>query len=173
MKRLFMVIVASALVAGACGSDTTSDTTSVPRPEVTSDSGVIASGGPEDLAITEIVFDDHFTITNLGSEPVNVEGLWLCNRPNYVPLPPGVIAPGESIEISDLVTASNGGEVALYRSNSFGDPEALIDYVGWGNGGGRSSVAADAGLWPEGETVTSTGSSISAPNGGDAAADWS
>lgn len=161
MKRLFMVIVASALVAGACGSDTTSDT------------GVVALGGPEDLAITEIVFDDHFTITNLGSVPVSVEGLWLCNRPNYVPLATAVIAPGESIEISDLVTASSGGEVALYKSNSFGDPEALIDYVGWGSGGGRASVAAGAGLWPDGETVTSTGSSISAPDGGAAAADWS
>ncbi len=182
MKRWMLVIAVLALVAAACGDsddsgdepatqDTAAPETAAPEPDVTD--AAVASGTAADLAITAVVFDDHVTITNLGSDPVSVDGLWICNRPNYMQLPTAVIAPGESIEISDFALPAGGGEVALYTSNSFGDSAAIVDYVGWGSGGGRSSVAASAGIWPAGETVTASGASIAASNGGSSAADWS
>ncbi|MDH3731229.1 MAG: hypothetical protein OES13_08925, partial [Acidimicrobiia bacterium] len=135
-----------------------------------------AQGSADDLAITEVVFGDHVTISNLGSDAVSVAGLWLCNRPSYTELPTAVIAAGTSLDIpADALgnLAAGGGEVALYASNSFGDPSAMLDYVGWGSGGGRLSVAEEAGLWPAGESVVASGTAISAPAGGASAADWS
>ena len=86
-----------------------------------------------------------------------------------------MVAAGASITIpaADLGLSDGGGEVALYSSNDFGDSASILDYVAWGSGGGRASVAADAGIWPDGDVVTVGGDSISAPNGGASASDWS
>ena len=178
MKRWFILIAVLAMIAVACGDDDsapmTTEETGSTEPD---DSGSgVASGVPSDLAITEVVFGDHVTITNLGTDAVSVDGLWVCNRPNYAPLPTSVIAPGASLEIAANGLgglSAGGGEVALYTSNSFGDSGAIVDYVGWAGGGGRGSVAADAGLWPAGDSVTASGSSIAAASGGSSAADWS
>ncbi len=188
MKRWFAVLAVLALVAAACGDsdgDDTTPTTAAPTTEAaTPETGApepdisdepAEEGSVTDLAITEVVFDDHVTITNLSDAPVSVDGLWLCNRPNYLPMPTALIAPGESIDISasELPMPAGNGEVALYTSADFGDSSALIDYVTWGQGGGRLSVAVDAGQWPAGEAVTPAGASISAPNGGSSPSDWS
>ncbi len=183
MKRSFAILAVFVLVAAACGDSDDGDTTATDAavqetgaPEPDTSEPAVASGSVADLAITEVVFGDHVTITNLGSDAVSVDGLWVCNRPNYSPLPTAVIAPGESLQVaaSDLGGLSDGaGEVALYTSNSFGDSSAMLDYVNWGNGGGRASVADDAGLWPAGDTVAAGGGGISAPAGGASAADWS
>ncbi len=194
MKRWFSLLAVLALVAAACGGDDGAASTTQPAPTTTqpaptttttqpaptttaapSTTQAPAGGSTADLAITEVVFGDHFTITNLGDSPVDVDGLWVCNRPSYVPLAAAVIAPGESIEVaaSQLSVPDGGGEVALYSSRNFDDSSKLLDYVAWGGGGGRSTEAADAGQWPAGETVTVTGAIISAPTGGESAADWS
>ncbi len=193
MKRWISLLAVLALVAAACGGDDDgADTTTQPTPTTTTTVAATttteaptttsappttqapAAGSTADLAITEVVFGDHFTITNLGDAPVDVDGLWVCNRPAYAPLS-GVIEPGESVELSpsEINLPEGGGEVALYSSNSFGDSSALLDYVSWGSGGGRATEAADAGLWPAGEAVAVTGPSISAPSGGSSPADWS
>jgi hypothetical protein len=183
MKRWLLLLAVLALVAAACGDSDEGDAaptteaataeTGAPEPDITEEPA--AAGSVTDLAITEVAFDGQITITNLGDGVVSVDGLWLCNRPSYLPLPTAAIAPGESLQISsgDLGLTDSGGEVALYSSDSFGDSSAILDYVAWGSGGGRGSVAADAGLWPAGETVATGGASISAPNGGAGAADWS
>ena len=194
MKRWFALLAVLALVAAACGSTNNDDaattqpapTTTQPAPTTTQPAPATtqpiptttqppAEGSVADLAITEVVFGDHFVITNLGEAPVSVDGLWVCNRPSYVPLS-GVIAAGESLEVAGSQLSglpAGGGEVTLYSSNSFGDSSAILDYVGWGSGGGRATQAAEVGVWPAGETVTTDGASISAPNGGASAADWS
>ena len=184
MRRLSVVLAVAVLVLAACGSDSDgspevtepdvqqSSTTGAQEPDINEDPATTA-GGQGDLAITEVVFGEHVTITNLGSEPVSVDGLWLCNLPDYVPLPTALIAPGASIDISDLDFAADGGEVGLYTSKSFGDSAAMVDYVGWGSGGGRAPVAVAAGLWPDGDVVAATGALISAPSGGASSADWS
>lgn len=197
MKRWFSLLAVLALVAAACGggddgaSATTqptptttqpAPTTTQPAPTTTQPATTTttttqppATGSTADMAITEVVFDDHFTITNLGDAPVDVTGLWVCNFPFYVRLTAGVIAPGESLQVaaSKINLSDGGGEVALYSSDDFDDSSAILDYVSWGSGGGRATEAADAGHWPAGETVTVSGASISAPTGGASPADWS
>ena len=197
MKRWFSLLAVFALVTAACGSGddgasvttqpaptttqqapTTTQpapTTTQPAPTTTTTTQPPATGSTADLAITEVVFGDHLTITNLGDAPVDVGGLWVCNRPAYVRLTAEVLAPGESVQVaaSKISVPEGGGEVALYSSMAFDDPKAILDYVGWGSGGGRATEAADAGHWPEGETVTVSGASISAPAGGATPADWS
>ncbi|NND12916.1 MAG: hypothetical protein HKO10_03050 [Acidimicrobiia bacterium] len=164
MKRLIWISLATVLFA-ACGSGEADDTTPSPT----------GGGAVGDIAITAIEFGSHVTLTNLGADPVSVDGLWLCNRPAYTELT-GEIAPGASIEIEASKLgglSADGAEVGLYSANSFGDPNNMLDYVGWGTGGGRAEVAANAGLWPAGEVVAVSGSGISAANGGASAADWS
>ncbi len=164
MKRMIWISLAVLLLT-ACGSgDAENDTTSP-----------TGGGAVGDIAITGIEFGSHVTLTNLGVDPVSVNGLWLCNRPAYTELA-GEIAPGESMDIEASKLgglAADGAEVGLYSANSFGDPNNMLDYVAWGSGGGRAEVAADAGLWPAGEVVSVSGSGISAENGGTSAADWS
>ena len=180
MKRYLLVITALSLLAGACGDETDAAN----APTTTQEEGSTepdnteparSSGLSDDLAITDVVFDDHVTVTNLGPDAVSVDGLWLCNRPDYLALPTAVIAPGASIDISadSIDLRADGGEVAIYTSSSFGDSSAMVDYVSWGSGGGRGNEAAEADLWPAGDAVAASGGGISAPSGGSSASDWS
>ena len=183
-----------ALAAAGCGSDaaettrpaptnaqasvTTSETTqAAPDTTVTTSEppDVSEEGSATDLAVTEVVFGEHVTITNLGGGSVNVDGLWLCNRPFYTPMPAVVIGPGVSLdvpaaELGDMPTL--GGEAALYISDDFESAEAMLDYVAWGRGGGRTRAAVERGLWPEGDLVAPVGSSIVSPRGGSSSDDW-
>ena len=166
-----MVALAVVVLAAACGGgddsegaaepavtelpdtvESTSSTTTAPIPD-----GGASVGG---VQLSAIVFgaDGHVTVTNTSEAEVSLDGLWLCNRPAYVALS-GSLAPDASIEIpaSDMGGLSaDGGEAGLYTESSFGSPDAMIDYVAWGGGGGRAGVAVDAGLWPEGVTVSPT-----------------
>ncbi len=165
MKRWMTIAAVMALIVAACGDGDSDNTT----PAVT------GGGAIGDLAITEVEFGSHVTLTNLGTDPVSIEGLWLCNRPAYTELS-GEVGPGASIQVeADKLggLSADGAEAALYSSNSFGDANNMLDYVGWGTGGGRAEVAADAGLWPAGDVVAVAGAGITAPSGGASAADWS
>ncbi|MEE8332173.1 MAG: hypothetical protein V3R84_10430 [Acidimicrobiia bacterium] len=173
MRRYLGVFMVVAMAAAACG-DSGEESAGAQEPDSTN--AATAQGSVADLAITEIVFGDHVTITNLGDAAVSVDGLWLCNRPGYTELPTAAIAAGSSLDIPADALGSlpgGGGEVALYTSNSFGDSSAMLDYVAWGSGGGRASVAEEAGLWPAGDSVDVAGSEIMAATGGAAAGDWS
>jgi hypothetical protein len=199
MKRWLIALVVLGLVAAACGSDdgdgdsTTAApaavaTTAAPDapaatdppaetqpPAATEAPAPAAEGTVADLAITEVVFGEHVTITNLGDSTVNIDGLWLCNRPSYTEISVN-LAPGES-QIVDAGKVgglgAGGGEVALYTSSDFGDSGSMVDYVSWGGAGGRASVATGAGIWPDGDTVATDGAGISAPSGGESSTDWS
>lgn len=133
-------------------SESTSSTTTAPIPE--------GGASVEGIQLSAIVFgaDGHVTVTNTSDAEVSLDGLWLCNRPAYVALA-GSLAPDASIDIAaaDMGGLSaDGGEAGLYTDDAFGSSDAMIDYVSWGGGGGRASVAVDAGLWPEGVTVSPT-----------------
>lgn len=126
------------------------------------------------LQLTEVVFGDHVTITNNTDQEISLDGMWLCNRPTYFGLS-GSLAPGESIEISagDLRgIAAGGGEVGFYISRSFGDASAMTDYVAWGGGGGRESVAVEAGLWADGDKAPSDGGAITRTDEASGAGSW-
>ncbi len=167
-RNLLIVVLLLALVAAACGSDDDStativeeseaaDTTTV-APDIESSSPVTAGS---ELRVTEVDFlAGVATITNSGQESVDLTGHWLCNRPAYVELPGQALAAGEAIEVSIGGLTQDGGEVGLYTSGNFGNADDLVDYVTWGSGGGRLSVAEAAGLWV-GEPVTADGDALS------------
>ena len=114
------------------------------------------------LAITQVVFGDHVTITNNTDAEISLEGWWLCNRPDYAPLS-GTLAAGESVDVSSGALGGlgvDGGEIGLYLESSFGDSSAMFDYVAWGSGGGRESVAVGAGLWGADDAAPNDGSAI-------------
>ena len=153
--RLAATLIGFAVIAAACGSDggsdgddaTASETppgsdTAVPAPD---DGGLTPGGG---LTVSEVVFASGVaTITNTGDEAIDLGGHWLCNRPTYVALPDQTLEPGATVQIVLGGLETGGGEVALYDSRDFGNTEAILDYVTWGSGGGRQSVAEGGGRW--------------------------
>ncbi len=167
-RKLLIVVLLLALVAAACGSDDDSTSTIVEESEASEsttvapdvESSLAVTAGSE-LRVTEVDFVTGVAaITNTGDESVDLTGHWLCNRPAYVELPDQALAAGETIEVSIGGLSQDGGEVGLYTSDSFGSADDLLDYVTWGSGGGRLSVAEAAGLWV-GQPLTADGDALS------------
>lgn len=179
--------------ATAPGTTTTTTATTQPPPtEVTPPENATAV-----FSLTQVAFGDaaFVQITNTGNGPGDLGGHWLCQRPVYFEIPDVELGPGESVWIAadggDLQfvgtvvgvldaegrlgsLAPASGEVALYRSNDFSSIDAIVDYVEWGTAGhGRSSVAAGAGIWPEGGFVETTADTIAITSmGGDGPESW-
>ena len=168
------LLLVLALLASACGgsgsdgdgtgdSSASSDTSDLPESETdptsteapsTTEALPETAVSIEGLHVSRVVFGDagSVTLTNSGAEDVDLNGIWLCNRPDYAELS-GTVPAGGFLEISAAelsVFSEDGGEVALYVGDSFESPDAMFDYVQWGSGGGRSGVAVDAELWPAG-----------------------
>ena len=178
MRRSLIALVAvAALLAAACSSsddDATDDTADAAVEETTTTAAPEETAPPTtdtippeatelpSLQITMVEFgnDGFVVITNVGDEPAIVDGIFFCQFPTYVdigPLVGGPIAPGESVEIAGTEVggfSAFGGEAALYSEENFSEPNAILAYVQWGTGGGRADVAAAAGIWPEGASVT-------------------
>ncbi len=198
MKRAAFLLAVLLLLGAACGDsngeggtvttaippttedaeEPTTQATAAPTTQATeaTEGEGASTGGDGGLAITAVTFGGvgSVTLTNLGSEPVSLDGMWLCNRPQYLALS-GELAAGESTDIpaADLPPLNaDGGDLGLYTDADFGNADAIVDYVAWGGGGGRLSTAVEAGIWPDGDAVAGGGAGISAPGGGDAAADW-
>ena len=133
--------------------------------------------GNAKFVIGSVVFGEGGTIEvgNLGPDAGDLTGFWIAIHPYYLEIPSVVIAPGRAIIVSiaedadpELVIPAAGllpalksgsGEIGLYSSGGFGDPDAIIDYVEWGSTGHtRSSVAIQAGLWTEGDAVVTDAS---------------
>ena len=79
--------------------------------------------------------------------------------------------------ISNMRDLRSNDAIGLFRSNLFGDPTQLVDFVEWGSfGNGGEQVAIDAGLWAPFTYVDVTtlrgGSSIARKGGGHLPADW-
>jgi len=113
------------------------------------------------ISIVEFGAEGFIEIVNNGDQDVDVNGIWLCQFPAYADLGSvvdgGVIAAGSSVQIPAGTAGSisiDGGEAALYTSRDFANPDDIFAYVQWGTGGGRSDVAAGAGIWPAGASVT-------------------
>lgn len=185
MRRLLALFGALLLVAAACSDDSeggdsgAGDTSTTASSATTDEAEAPDSGDTTALAITQVTFGGggSVTITNVGAEIVDTTGYWVCNQPSYSELSGGDLAPGESVQVSATGLGGLpdvGAAAGLYSSNDFGSSEAIVDYVQWGDGGGRASVATDAGIWPgEGEVVAVEGAAIVADAGGSSAGDWS
>jgi hypothetical protein len=129
------------------------------------------------FVIGSVTFGEQGTIEigNLGPDTGDLTGFWIAIHPFYLEIPSTIIAPGKAIVVSvapgadpDLVIPAAGllpvmksgsGEIGLYASGGFGDPDAIVDYVEWGSTGHvRSDVAIEAGLWPEDQAIVIDGS---------------
>ncbi len=149
------------------------DDTGTTTPDTTS--STIVTGNAR-FVIGSVVFGESATIEigNRGPDAGDLTGFWIAIHPFYLEIPSTIIAPGKAIIVSiaegadpDLVIPAAGllpplksgsGEIGLYSSGGFGDPDAMVDYVEWGSTGHvRSSVAIAAGLWPEDQAIVIDG----------------
>lgn len=121
---------------------------------------------------------------NAGDAEVDVAGWQFCNRPAYAAIGDlEVVAGSTTIPAGGYLVVrwdaihAGGPELGLYTSSQFGSADALVDYVEYGAaGGGRESVAVEAGLWEAGTfmDVPAEGSSLAYMGGGDTMlANWS
>lgn len=129
------------------------------------------------FAISRVIFGDngYVSVTNVGSDAGNLEGWQLCQRPAYYAIGSVEVAAGETVHFTDgnvpglsgqVIDAGgrfgplqdSGGEMGLYADNSFGSSASIRSYVEWGSSPhGRSSVAWQAGIWPQDAFVESAG----------------
>jgi hypothetical protein len=103
---------------------------------------------------------------NISDAPASLDGHFMCQIPNCWPIPAGIeLGPEETIFINtgagtdtaDTFFANGGmgelgpanGEVAIYRSQQFDNPDIIQSYVGWNGGKNRLEVAQAAGIFGE------------------------
>ena len=155
-------------------STTLAATTTAPAP---------ASGPRFALARIGLGVLGQVVVINLGTGPGSLAGYFLCHNGAYYEFPDVVVPlhemaavsvtgrdeifdpPSDAINIEGIADIGPfdpvSGEVGLYSSNAFADPNAIVSYVEWGNSGHpRSATAVAAGVWTEGgflETSDQTG----------------
>lgn len=128
-------LVAAALLVSACGSS----------PEV-------ESSELHDLQLVAVDFQlNSIVITNNGNDTVRTQGLWAYQNGEAFEFNIFSIEPRANIVFSVRrlgQVENSGGEIALFSSDTFSDPDAMIDYVAWGTSEhSRSQIAAEALLW--------------------------
>lgn len=181
MRRSLVLVLPLLLVTAACGGDSAATSTTeapstseqpVTPPESSTSStteALTTTTVEEDglqFAITEVNFTTGMVkISNVGTETATLSGYSLCQRPSYFTLPDTQLAPGESVEFEDAALGGfdpTSGELGLYSSGSFSNPDDIVSYVEWGRSGhGRSSVAVEAGIWPDASFVVTSEETIS------------
>ena len=154
-----------------------STATETTTPQSTATGGTMTmppTATPKPPADTDIVFNEIFyhgdngqdwiEFKNNGTDTFDMSNWWLCARFDYKAIkdlsPVGaaslaadalVLKPGEVLVLeawTDLTTASDLG---LYRTDDFGEADAMIDFVQWGTSEsvGRANVAVEKGIWSE------------------------
>ncbi len=118
-----------------------------------------------DLEVTGVDFElNSVLITNIGSETVRTEGLYLCQRDECFEFNIFSIAPRATIIFSVSRAGemtSEAGNIALFDSDDFTDADSMIDYVAWGSPGQpASATAAEAELWSSADFVETPAGTI-------------
>ena len=101
---------------------------------------------------------DYVEILNTGSTSVDLSNYWLCLGPGrYARI--GTLTPvngtidlpaGEALTLPFAMGDAEG--LGLYNTNAFTNPDAMVDFVQWGDAGSaRENVAVAAGLWTAGD----------------------
>lgn len=116
--------------------------------------GADGEGNLEDLQLVGIDLElDSMILTNEGAGDVRTQGLWVYQDGEVSEFNVFIIEPRTEIlfNLRDIGGLDpSGGEIALYTSDSFSNPDALLDYVAWGGSGhSRLDVAIEAGKWNE------------------------
>jgi len=128
-----------------------------------------APAATDSIVINEIYGGNLIEIKNVGPNTIDVSSYVLCDFPSYEQLGNLVISCGGDLilEPQEIVTVEFGissadGEMGLYTSTQYTNPDAIVDYVEWGSSGHtRSSVAIAAGIWTAGDFVPAFDSSMS------------
>jgi hypothetical protein len=126
------------------------------------------------LVIASVRFEgsDEVVITNLSGGDLDLDGWFVCIRPNYHPLPAMTLADGASLTLvlrdggtndaetiyleNPSLSIGSEGEFAVYSSGNFASSSDIEAYVRWGaaaSGSNRESVAVGGGLWTAGDFV--------------------
>jgi hypothetical protein len=123
---------------------------------------------PSLFQIVEVGFGEgqYVGFGNFTELPATLGGAWLCQERDCVQLPDREVGPGETL----YVTVGNGsglngvvaagadlpvltpadGELALFQTNDFDDPAAMIGYLQWGKTPhAQTELAIEAGFWVE------------------------
>ena len=194
--HLLVAAIAGVFVLSACAgpATTTTQATELPPTPTTE----LATTTPPVVTIdarfvlSTVVFGDRgwIEVINTGPQAGNVHGHWIAIHPFYLELPSTIVEVGQGVRVSldpdadpGVVVSAAGllpvlvapaGEVGLYSSGNFGDPNSIVGYLEWGSGGHfRSTVAIAAGIWDETRVVPMEGSEggLRITENGDAAAE--
>jgi len=124
---------------------------------------VAACGGDDDGALSDLQlvgvdFElNSIILANQGADEVRTEGLWVYQNGESSEFNVFIIEPRTEIlfSVRDVGGVNpSGGEIALYDSDSFSNPDAVLEYVAWGGSGhDRLDVAIEAGRWNRDGTV--------------------
>lgn len=137
------------------------------------------------VVFNEISSTGEVEIYNMGETIVDMSEWWIYNTPaslrlSVLPILCGsLVLPPKEVVVVDVPTFfDNGsGELVLFSTNSFGNAEALVDYVIWGNRRGFISedIAVDSMQWIEGDRAPSMldGQSLQYDRLDNAASSWS
>ena len=141
----------------------------------------------QQVVINEVLLngsDDIIELKNLGDTSIDVATWWICYQPIYRRINTltlsgsTLMAPGDVLSLSGSTLDLNAiqEDIGLYRINSFGSPDAMIDFVQYGATGdiGRTDVAVAKGIWSLADAVAtpSAGSSIEYDGVGNGAENW-
>lgn len=153
-------------------NDETNLLTQAPLSNSGQDSDSVASatvGMSTLLRFTEIIPgpDGYLVLENFTDVPVTLAGQHLCQGDMCFALPDEVVPSGETIIITtgdgealEGLVVSNAtigdirpadGEIGLYASTEWDDPQALLTYIEWGSTPHElTELAIEAGVWLEG-----------------------
>lgn len=114
----------------------------------------------EELQLIGVDFElNSMVISNNSEEEVRTQGLWAYRDGESFEFDIFIIEPRATIlfsmrDLGDISTSS--GELALFDSDSFTDPDSMLQYVVWGDGDSQlTETVSDAGLWPPDEGTVS------------------
>lgn len=136
------------------------------------------------VVIHEIGENGKIELLNLNTTAVDLTDWYLYNTPFELRIGALGADCGELVLASKEVIVVNtptfyartSGELALFSTNSFGNGDALVDYVIWGNRAGNTieDTAVAAGLWVTGDRAPgfAPGQSLQYDREGNGASSW-
>lgn len=169
MNRAVLSVLLSVLAVGVVSTvGCSDDSEKSAQTTITARTTTTALGGPF-FTFDEVGLgpDGYATLTNFTGGPQSLAGYYLCQEGKCFALPAvdvggkksvGV-AVGDGDGIEDVIATdatigklrSSDGELALYASDDFDDPNAMQAYVEWGSTPHeRTPLAIKAGLWLKG-----------------------
>lgn len=173
LRSLIGLILLLVIMVSGCQSATPHEQNTQEEPAVSANPtekvmSVVSGTSGSFFAIHEIGLgqDGYISLTNFTNVPVSTAGLIMCQGTDCFNLPGVDVPAGETV----LVTVGDGedlesviatgatigeldpldGEIAIFASQDYNDPDAILVYLQWGSTPhALTSIAVDSGLWIE------------------------